>query len=317
MLIRGQNSRTARRKEVVTGSRPSANPCLAVPSDCAAGWNDSPQFAVANGFSDTDGNRTRVPTVSSTVQRVSPKQASDYAEVFDGVPSQHDGKDAAVIAELAAQGKSWPWPLPVPSEVEQELAYQVDWADAQRRQRMQWCGRLEALLSRPWPEATRTVRLCSGTLLGILAHYGGPHGLAQAPERRSTMKRIVAVAIVLSLSGLAGVARADDKKNDPTGTWKYEAEFNGQKRPVTIKLKLEGDKLTGSVPGRNNTETKIEDGKFKDGDVSFTVTRERNGQKFTQKYSGKIDGDTFKGKMEMERDGQNITREFEAKREKS
>jgi hypothetical protein len=40
-----------------------------------------------------------------TVQRVSPKAAHDYAEVFDGVPSQHDGKDAAVVAELAALGK--------------------------------------------------------------------------------------------------------------------------------------------------------------------------------------------------------------------
>ena len=32
------------------------------------------------------------------VVRVSPKAAHDYAEVFDGVPSQHDGKDAAVVA---------------------------------------------------------------------------------------------------------------------------------------------------------------------------------------------------------------------------
>ena len=40
------------------------------------------------------------------VHRVSPKMAADFAEIFDGVPSQHDGKDAAVIAELAAQGRS-------------------------------------------------------------------------------------------------------------------------------------------------------------------------------------------------------------------
>ncbi len=44
------------------------------------------------------------------VRRVSPKAAHDYAEVFDGVPSQHDHKDAAVVAELAALGKAWPWP---------------------------------------------------------------------------------------------------------------------------------------------------------------------------------------------------------------
>jgi hypothetical protein len=70
------------------------------------------------------------------------------------------------------------------------------------------------------------------------------------------------------------------------------------------------------MPGRNNQETAIEDGKFKDGEVSFSVTRERNGQKFTQKYTGKIDGDTLKGKIEFERDGKAETRDFEAKRSK-
>jgi hypothetical protein len=38
--------------------------------------------------------------------------------------------------------------------------------------------------------------------------------------------------------------------------------------------------------------------------------------KFTIKYKGKIKGDTFKGKRELERDGQTNTREFEARRSK-
>ncbi len=127
-----------------------------------------------------DAARQALERAGVVVHRVSPKMASDYAEVFDGVPSQHDGKDAAVVAELAAQGKSWPWPMPKPTEIEQELAYQVDWLDGQRRQMMQWCGRVEALLSRHWPEATRIVPLCSGTMLACLAEYGGPRGLALA-----------------------------------------------------------------------------------------------------------------------------------------
>ena len=49
------------------------------------------------------------PTPRIAVQRVSNKASHDYAEVFDGVPSQHDGKDAAVVAELAALGKAQPW----------------------------------------------------------------------------------------------------------------------------------------------------------------------------------------------------------------
>jgi hypothetical protein len=41
-----------------------------------------------------------------------------------------------------------------------------------------------------------------------------------------------------------------------------------------------------------------------------------NGTKFTIKYNGKIKGDSFKGKPELERDGQTHTRDFEAKRSK-
>jgi hypothetical protein len=125
------------------------------------------------------------------------------------------------------------------------------------------------------------------------------------------MKRMAAVVCLLVV---AGMARAEDKPN-PTGTWKYTAEVNGQSIDVTIKLKLEGDKLTGTVSVLD-TETKIEDSKYNDGEVSFTVHPEVNGNKLTIKYRGKIKGDTFKGKRELERDGETNTREFEAKRSK-
>jgi len=49
-----------------------------------------------------DALRQALRDAQIAVQRISPKAAHDYAEVFDGVPSQHDGKDAAVVAELAA-----------------------------------------------------------------------------------------------------------------------------------------------------------------------------------------------------------------------
>jgi len=125
------------------------------------------------------------------------------------------------------------------------------------------------------------------------------------------MNRMVTVFCVLAV---AGMARAEDKPN-PTGTWKYTADVNGQSIDVTIKLKLEGDKLTGTLSVMD-MESKIEDGTFKDGDVSFKVSREVNGNTFTLKYQGKITGDTFKGKREFEREGQTNTREFEAKRSK-
>jgi hypothetical protein len=135
-----------------------------------------------------------------------------------------------------------------------------------------------------------------------------------------SMKRLAAVAIVVAFSALIGVARADDKKDDKkdakaglTGTWKWSIEVNGQTRETTLKLKQDGDKLTGAVVGRNNMETQIEDATFKDGKVSFKVTRERNGTKTTTTYSGKLDGETLK--LKAEREGQD-PREIEAKRAK-
>ena len=129
------------------------------------------------------------------------------------------------------------------------------------------------------------------------------------------MSKLAIGALVVVLAGLTGQVRADDKAN-PTGTWKWTVERNGQTREMTLKLKLEGDKLTGAMPGRDNQETAIEDGKFADGTVSFKVTRERQGQKFTMKYEGKVSGDTIKGKTEFERDGQAQSRDWEAKRAK-
>lgn len=127
------------------------------------------------------------------------------------------------------------------------------------------------------------------------------------------MKTVLAVAVGLFVCGLSSLAIAAD---GPTGTWKWEFKRGDQTREVTLKLKLEGDKLTGSMPGRNNTETAIENGSFKDGVVSFSVTREFNGNKRTTKYSGKLDGDTIKGETESPgRDGGDaVKRPWEAKR---
>jgi hypothetical protein len=125
---------------------------------------------------------------------------------------------------------------------------------------------------------------------------------------------IVAMAVIPSV-GLAGFVRADDKA-DPTGTWKWSVDRNGQKRETTLKLKLEGDQLTGAMVGRSNREIKIEDATFKDGTVSFSVTRERSGQKVITKFSGKLSGDTIKGKTEFERDGKAESHDWEATRAK-
>src|SRR5438105_4747320 len=102
------------------------------------------------------------------------------------------------------------------------------------------------------------------------------------------MKRLAIAALALAV--LAGAARADDKKDDkptPAGTWKWTVEAGGLKNDNVLKLKPDGDKLTGTLTFRGVLEAPVTDGTFKDGQVSFTIMTEFKGQKTTSKYSGK------------------------------
>jgi transposase len=119
------------------------------------------------------------------VYRVSPKASHDYAEILDGVPSQHDGKDAACVAELSALKKrrEWEWDVSTP-----EIRYEIDWLDAHQKMLTQWLGRLEGLLGRFWPEVTGLLPLSSVTLLTMLEHYGSPEGVAADPKFEDRLK---------------------------------------------------------------------------------------------------------------------------------
>lgn len=130
-------------------------------------------------------------------------------------------------------------------------------------------------------------------------------------------------AMMLGLSlalvfGLHSAAMAADKA-DANGTWKWKTQGRngGEGREMTLKLKQDGEKLTGTLLGFNNRENEIKDGKVKGDEISFTVTvKGRNDQEMTTKYHGKVSGDEIKGKTEREVNGQSREREWEAKRGK-
>lgn len=129
----------------------------------------------------------------------------------------------------------------------------------------------------------------------------------------------LSLCAVLALGALQ--LRAEDKKADPTGTWSWTmpGRNGGPDRTNTLKLKVEGEKLSGTLssPGRQGqvNETAIQEGTFKTNEVAFTVSREFNGNKMVIKYDGKLAGDTIKGKSEFERDGSTQSRDWEATRQ--
>jgi transposase len=168
------------------------------------------------------------------VMRISPKASHDYAEIFDGVPSQHDGKDAALVAELAALGKGRAWPFEARTDWEEELSFWVDELEVQQRQWQRWASRLEGLLARYWPEATRRLPLASGTLLRALAHYGDPRRLAadeQAAERLWRWSYGTLLA-----EGLAAViAEAKDSVGVRLGAWSRRQLRRYAKRALAVR----------------------------------------------------------------------------------
>ncbi|GIW87474.1 MAG: hypothetical protein KatS3mg108_1798 [Isosphaeraceae bacterium] len=101
---------------------------------------------------------------------------------------------------------------------------------------------------------------------------------------------------------------------DVTGTWTWTTDRNNQSFTTTLKLKQEGDRLTGTISGRNNTETPIEAGQVEGDKISFQVVRTFNGNRMVIRYQGTVQGDRIVGKATFERDGQTRERDWEAKR---
>jgi len=131
----------------------------------------------------------------------------------------------------------------------------------------------------------------------------------------------VAFCAVVALGGISR-ASAEDKAPSATGTWTWTipGRDGGAERKMSVTLTQAGEKLTGklSSPGRDGAarETEITDGSVKGTDVTFSVTREFNGNKFTSKYSGKLSADAITGKVESkDRDGKDQSRDWTAKRE--
>jgi hypothetical protein len=131
---------------------------------------------------------------------------------------------------------------------------------------------------------------------------------------RPTICLKLCFAVALTLGALSARSYA---AGDPNGTWKWSfTPAGGQQLDLSLTLKRDGDKLTGSLALPMGDAIEIKDGTFKDDEVAFKVVFERNGNTMTSKYKGKVEGDTIKGKIERERNGEAVMRDWEAKREK-
>jgi transposase len=112
---------------------------------------------------------------------VSPKRVHDAAEVYDGVPSLHDAKAAYLIGRLHLEGASKPWrEIPEHRREQQALVAELALYQGEHRRNL---NRLEALLSRHWPELGRVAKLNSAGVLHLIAAYGSPQSVCDERTR--------------------------------------------------------------------------------------------------------------------------------------
>jgi hypothetical protein len=102
------------------------------------------------------------------------------------------------------------------------------------------------------------------------------------------------------------------RSNDVEGTWKWTTTFGEFRSESTVKLKQDGEKVSGKVSSRRGTDLEVKKGKFKSGKVSFEVERDREGEKSITKYSGMLSGDKIIGTIESEFAGNPRTNQWEA-----
>jgi transposase len=118
---------------------------------------------------------------------VSGKRTFDAKEIFDGVPSLHDAKSAAIIARLHTDGLSTRLPEEVPERRQLKAALAI--MDLHQERYQQLVNRLESWLARHWPELPALIELTSSSLMALLARIGGPADVAAAPDQATKLLR--------------------------------------------------------------------------------------------------------------------------------
>lgn len=147
-------------------------------------------FEVAMESSGTYGDsfRYQLGLRGISVYRISAKHSHDGHEMYDGVPSAHDAKSSAVIADLHRWGKSSLW---VEHEQDRKtLRAAVRLMDLYNETYYRYLNKLESLLARHWPEALVLFDLKSVSLSELLCTFGSAHEVhSHADEARTLLRK--------------------------------------------------------------------------------------------------------------------------------
>lgn len=193
-----------------------------------------------------DALREQLRSRGIAVYQVAPKRVKDAQEMYDGVPSRHDAKSAALLGWLHVQGWSRPWQEV--SEERRELRAQLRVLELSQKAERRLLNQLEGLLARHWPELLELMSLDTASVLEMLRQFGGPGGVRRSPQACGQLMRSVGgsflrrekiEAVVASAQCTSGVAMvsaeeelmrylADEARR--SGRQRRQAERRVQKR---------------------------------------------------------------------------------------
>ena len=116
--------------------------------------------------------------------------------------------------------------------------------------------------------------------------------------------------LLICVFAVAGLALAQAKVD---GKWSAEIQGGRGTQMITITLKADGGKLTGSVEGGRGGAIPIEEGIVSGNTVKFKQKQMGRGGEIILNYTGTVSGDEIKFSR-MAEGGQGMPVEFTAKR---
>ena len=134
-----------------------------------------------------DSLRYQCRQAGFAIYQANAKKVHDAREIFDGVPSLHDAKSAWLIAKLHKDSITKLWSEPT-NEERRMNALRLEY-DLHQDQHLRNQNRLEAYMSRHWPEALALMPLGSVTLEQLIKHYGSPQKVAAEAKQAALNMR--------------------------------------------------------------------------------------------------------------------------------
>jgi len=86
---------------------------------------------------------------------------------------------------------------------------------------------------------------------------------------------------------------------DPSGTWEHSVSTNGKTWVTRLRFQREGEKVSGTIMPSNGNAQTIEEGRFKDGKLTFVVRESQSGEEIVRRYSLYLLGDAMVGQTRV------------------